>query len=77
MRIPAHKNIKEDNIMDVRIQAIHFDATEKLIAFINKKAERMARHNSNISTVDDKTIRRKTGNGHEQRGGNQSKHPAR
>ena len=52
MRIPAHKNIKEDNIMDVRIQAIHFDATEKLIAFINKKAERMARHNSNISTVD-------------------------
>ncbi len=38
--------------MDVRIQAIHFDATEKLIAFINKKAERMARHNSNISTVD-------------------------
>ena len=22
--------------MDVRIQAIHFDATEKLVAFINK-----------------------------------------
>lgn len=52
MRIHAHKNTKEDNTMDVRIQAIHFDATEKLIAFINKKAERMARHNSNISTVD-------------------------
>ena len=26
--------------MDVRIQAIHFDASEKLVAFINKKAER-------------------------------------
>ena len=25
--------------MEVRIQAINFDATEKLIAFINKKAE--------------------------------------
>jgi putative sigma-54 modulation protein len=38
--------------MDVRIQAIHFDASEKLIAFINKKADRLARHNSNISTLD-------------------------
>lgn len=38
--------------MDVRIQAIHFDATEKLIAFINKKAERLARHNTAISTID-------------------------
>ncbi|MDE5942173.1 MAG: ribosome-associated translation inhibitor RaiA [Muribaculaceae bacterium] len=38
--------------MDVRIQAINFDATEKLIAFINKKAERLARHNTSISTID-------------------------
>lgn len=38
--------------MDVRIQAINFDATEKLTAFINKKAERLARHNVNITTID-------------------------
>ncbi len=38
--------------MDVRIQAINFDATEKLTAFINKKAERLARHNTAITTID-------------------------
>ncbi len=38
--------------MDVRIQAIHFDAAEKLVAFINKKADRMARHYPAISGVD-------------------------
>ena len=38
--------------MDVRIQAIHFDATEKLVAFINKKAERLQRHYPDITTVD-------------------------
>jgi len=38
--------------MDVRIQAIHFDATEKLVAFINKKAERLARHFPAITAVD-------------------------
>lgn len=38
--------------MDVRIQAINFDATEKLIAFVNKKAERLARHNTTVSTID-------------------------
>ena len=38
--------------MDVRIQAIHFDASEKLVAFINKKAERMARHYPALTAVD-------------------------
>lgn len=38
--------------MDVRIQAINFDATEKLIAFVNKKAERLARHNTAVTTID-------------------------
>lgn len=38
--------------MDVRIQAINFDATEKLIAFVNKKAERLARHNTAVNTID-------------------------
>lgn len=38
--------------MEVRIQSIHFDATERLEAFIQKKAERLARHNTAISVVD-------------------------
>ena len=38
--------------MEVRIQAIHFDIAEKLTAFINKKAERLARHNVNMTEVD-------------------------
>lgn len=38
--------------MDVRIQAIHFDASEKLVAFVNKKAERLARHYPSITSVD-------------------------
>ena len=38
--------------MDIRIQAIHFDASEKLVSFINKKIERLARHNVNISEAD-------------------------
>jgi putative sigma-54 modulation protein len=38
--------------MDVRIQAIHFEVADRLVNFINKKAERLARHNETISTVD-------------------------
>lgn len=38
--------------MDVRIQAIHFDIADKLVNFINKKVERLARHNVNITEVD-------------------------
>mgnify|MGYP003303010830 FL=1 len=38
--------------MDIRIKAIHFDVAEKLTSFINKKVERLARHNKNISEVD-------------------------
>lgn len=38
--------------MDIRIQAIHFDASEKLVSFINKKIERLVRHNVNISDAD-------------------------
>lgn len=40
--------------MEVKIQAIHFDASEKLVAFINKKAERLQRHYQDITTVDAK-----------------------
>ncbi|HUN20853.1 MAG: ribosome-associated translation inhibitor RaiA [Muribaculaceae bacterium] len=38
--------------MDVRIQAIHFDISEKLTAFINKKTERLTRRYSDITTVE-------------------------
>lgn len=38
--------------MEVRINAIHFDISEKLSAFVTKKAERLARHIVNISYVD-------------------------
>lgn len=40
--------------MEVRIQAIHFDASEKLEAFIQKKADRLVRHYPNITTFDAK-----------------------
>ena len=38
--------------MQVRIQAIHFDIADRLTAFINKKAERLARRNEAITTID-------------------------
>ena len=38
--------------MDVRIQAIHFVASDKLVSFINKKAERLARHHTSITEIE-------------------------
>ncbi len=38
--------------MEVRIQGIHFDVAEKLTNFINKKLDRLARRNVNITHVD-------------------------
>ena len=38
--------------MDINIKAIHFDITEKLTAFINKKVERIVRRSPSVSTVD-------------------------
>ena len=38
--------------METKIQAIHFDASEKLVCFINKKVERLVRHNVNITQAD-------------------------
>lgn len=38
--------------MDVKIKAIHFDIAEKLEQFINKKAERLARKNEDITSFD-------------------------
>ncbi len=38
--------------MDVRIQAIHFEVAEKLVDFINKKADKLARRNPDITKID-------------------------
>ena len=38
--------------MEVRIQAIHFEASAKLAEFINKKAERLVRRFGAVTTVD-------------------------
>lgn len=38
--------------MDVRIQAIHFEVAEKLVDFINKKADKLTRRNPDITNID-------------------------
>lgn len=38
--------------MDLRINAIRFDAAEKLEAFVNKKVEKLERRNPAIQSVD-------------------------
>ena len=38
--------------MDINIKAIHFDISEKLTAFINKKVERVVRRFPAVSAVD-------------------------
>ena len=38
--------------MEIKIQAIHFDATEKLEQFINKKIEKLAKHNEEITLAE-------------------------
>lgn len=38
--------------MEVKIKAIHFDITEKLTAFINKKLDKMSRRNEAVTEVE-------------------------
>ena len=38
--------------MNVTINSIHFDATEKLEQFINKKVEKLTKHNEEINAVE-------------------------
>lgn len=38
--------------METKIQAIHFDASEALVNFINKKTEKLARKNPAITEVN-------------------------
>ncbi|MDE7125331.1 MAG: HPF/RaiA family ribosome-associated protein [Muribaculaceae bacterium] len=38
--------------MDIRIQAIHFDISEKLTAFINKKVEKLVHRYPELNTIE-------------------------
>ena len=38
--------------MEIKIKAIHFDATEKLEQFITKKVEKLVKHHEDISQVE-------------------------
>lgn len=38
--------------MEIKIQSIHFDATEKLQAFVNKKAEKLGKSYEDIQKVE-------------------------
>lgn len=38
--------------MEVKIKAIHFDATEKLQDFINKKVDKLCKHHEEISVAE-------------------------
>lgn len=38
--------------MDIKIQALHFDASEKLETYIEKKVSKLARHLEGASNVD-------------------------
>lgn len=38
--------------MEIKIQAVHFDATEQLIAFANKKLEKLQRKSPDISLIE-------------------------
>ena len=38
--------------MEATIQAIHFDISEKLVSFINKKIDKMSRHYGSITDAD-------------------------
>lgn len=38
--------------MEVKINAVHFDINSRLEEFINKKAQRLARHFANVSNID-------------------------
>ena len=50
MRTPAHK--RKENNMDVRIKAVHFEIADRLVEFINKKADRFARRFPSLTTFD-------------------------
>lgn len=49
---PTHGLLNNSKIMELKIKAIHFDATEKLQDFIEKKIDKLARKHEEISAVE-------------------------
>ena len=52
MNSPIHGHLKKEVNMDIKINAIHFEATEKLNDFINKKVEKLSKYNVEINTAE-------------------------
>lgn len=48
----ASINPQKINAMEVNIKAIHFDITDKLVAFVNKKIDKLTRRYENITGVE-------------------------
>lgn len=46
------EQLKKEDDMEVRIKSIHFDASEKLESFVNKKLEKLARRNEEITEAE-------------------------
>ena len=52
LKISSSKSVKKEVFMEVRIQAIHFDATEKLQDFIQKKTAKLEKYCDDINKVE-------------------------
>jgi integrase/recombinase XerC len=52
MNSPIHGHLKKEVNMEIKVNAIHFEATEKLNDFINKKVEKLAKQNELVSGAE-------------------------
>ena len=52
MNLPTLGHLKKEVNMDIKINAIHFEATEKLNDFINKKVDNLVKYNEEISNAE-------------------------
>lgn len=50
--VPQSTHLQNPKIMEANIKAIHFDISEKLVAFVNKKIEKLTRRFEAITDVD-------------------------
>lgn len=50
--LPGWKHNQKQIIMEVNIKAIHFDITDKLLAFTNKKIDKLARRFEAMTDVE-------------------------
>lgn len=49
---PTPGHLKKEANMEIKVKAIHFDATEKLEQFINKKVEKLVKHHEEITNAE-------------------------